>query len=241
MTVNPIRCPDDEILGTWLDLPEADARHRHLEACVHCRARVDRYRSFMKGLGEEALRREEAARLAELRARLTGASSGLSAVPPVTRPAVPGSPRRAPRGIRAWFTPAWRPALGAAAVAVVVLGLLYRPGVPLRREAPAVRGPVASEPGRLSVQPLAGGVTRFSWTAHPEAERYELQVLSASLTLLARFDAGSNTVLELPADSLPEAHRRGEAVLVRVATLVGADEIHTGGSLPLPGKAADPR
>jgi hypothetical protein len=242
--MRPVGCPDEGTLGEILELPPDDPRRRHVDACPRCRSLVLAHGSFLDPpedveAGQAA--EQVSARLDAFRADLIGGASHPAGTRTrISRPSVGARAGRARP--RAWwqriFSPALRPAWALAAVAVIsaiaFVGVRQgrQPGETL------VRGAVDRAMGLGAPQMLEGGAVRLSWRPAAEpVDGYELVLLSAQLETIARFEAGRDTTLTLPAAALPEAFRSGELLLYRVDARVGRDVVAQSetGSLQKPG------
>jgi hypothetical protein len=222
----PTDCYDEDALGVILESPADDPRRRHVESCPRCGARALSYQRFLEAEAGESLRSEDHARLATLRAELTGG-------PGVSRANTSAMRERARPGWREWFKPAWQSALAFAAVVIVAGVFLSRP-----EGERAVRGPDDAR-GTATAVAARNGDVRFAWPTVPEADRYEVRIHSTGLGLLARFDAGPDSALTVPASDMPPEYRDGQVVLFRVVALAGSDELAAGTARPLqmPGAA----
>jgi len=178
------------------DRQEPDPRQwQHLQSCPRCRALLAAYRAFMEPedvpLGadlDDARRRLRQALEQEIH----------------FREADDFSPWR--RFLGSLVTPAWRPALAAAALLVVVFGIyqVVDPG-PGHESPPVLRGERQVQDDVITgavAKMLADGRYRLSWNAAALVDSYLVIFYDTTLTELAPLSAGAGTELVLdPAGS----------------------------------------
>jgi hypothetical protein len=131
--------------------------------------------------------------------------------------------------LRSLWQPAWRPALGAAAVLVLVLGgwwvwdTAHDPtGQRVLRGSgnETAAGPLQARANRLS-----DGRLRLSWRTVPEGDAYQVVIYGADLAEVARYYAGADSVLILDPGSLTAPTGDRQARFWRILVLHAGDEI----------------
>ena len=214
-------CLDMDALSDLLEAGPDDPRHAHVRSCVRCRNQMESLRAFRSP--ESGLPADEVAHAEQrMAAALDRAVSGTEE--PVQSPFA-----RARTGL--FGGPWWRPALGAAAVVMIV----FAASQIVERGAPppsgVVRGDAAEEPLAIVLQPpsvLADGRLHLAWEAHPEADAYRVVFLDLHLEELRSLSAGPETSVTLDTSVLRTMAPAGEQILWRVAALRRGVEI--GGS-----------
>jgi len=190
------RCFDLSEFGDLLDLEPGDPRSEHLARCPLCRSRLKAFRAFLEK------RPAAGSRPADADAALERYITATVRQSPLSRPgseAERGLPRLGPLSLRRFAVPA------LAAAAVVVLVLVWAPprhapegpSGQLRRE-PQPAGLEATLAATSAVRP--DGAIALRWRKSPDADSYQVQLFDTRLEEIARFPAGSDTVLIL----LPE-------------------------------------
>lgn len=151
-------CYPIETYAELSELPDGHPRLRHLEQCARCRSQMILFRKFM----HPSLPEDVAAAL------------DTGELPPAVQRAVWGEGRRSrPSGTslhtivkRMLSRPLWRPALGLAAVVILLLVAVrvWVPG-PGQRESIVLRGTDRSTELIADLEQLPGGRIRISWDA----------------------------------------------------------------------------
>ena len=203
-------CIDVESIGEIADLSPDDPQRQHAENCPRCGALLDTYSSFVQAEPVTG------SNPADADARLAG----------VIRDALPPVAERPKPARKSFFrtlldSPAFRPALAATTVVVVVVSLFtLRPDQP--RE-PALRG--GQDVGLVLNAPdsVDEGV-QLSWGDVTNADAYEVRLYASDLTEIARFPV-TGTSLLLTRDMLPAGTGSGTSVLWRVMALQTGDPI----------------
>lgn len=212
------RCFRPDEMESLLELAPGDSRLRHLADCPLCRARFAEYRAFIEeGAPADGSRPEQArADLEVFIAKMLRGEAGSTG----------GRDFRA--RLRALRVPRFVliPGVAAAAVAVLILVAVLHPFTGMDQQQPPLRGLADSTEEKLSelvTTPAAvrGGAMSFSWSALPDADRYEVQIFDVNLESHARFDAGRDTVLEIKTDEISAA---SGPLWWRVAAFQGGDE-----------------
>jgi hypothetical protein len=167
---------------------------RHLQSCPRCRALVTSYRTFM-----EADEIPAGADLADARARMRQALAW-----EVQRAEEDNMHpfRRAMTGlVENMWSPAWKPALAAAALLVIVFGIYRfadqgpgRQGPPVLRGEPQVREDIISG---TSAVVQADGSYRLTWSAVTSVDSYLVIFYDTNLMELEPISAGASTELVL--------------------------------------------
>jgi hypothetical protein len=213
-----------EELESLIDLDAQDPRRRHLEDCPLCRARLAAYKAFITEGPPQAGSKPERAE-AELGSFMENMIRGSEA----------RSDSRARLHARRFPKRVLIPGLAVAAAAAVILIIALSPFPGGDRQLPApLRGsdsPSITGAG-VSVRPVeqSGSSVLFSWTARPDADRYEIQIFNARLEGVARFEAGGDTSLTVESGDLPGPD---EPFFWRIAAFRGGDEIAHSRPLPL--------
>ena len=214
--MNELGCPDLESLAELGRLPEGDPHRAHVDGCARCRARLISLAVFVDPASDDLPDSEWRTAEAELGRRRV--RDGL--VPPVRELS---AQRR-----RAWGSRSWRPALAFAAVLLAVSGAWI--GLRGRHE-PVMRSADGAEWAPAIVQ--HGGALTLTWRAVPEANRYRVRFIDATLEPIATLEAGAALEVRVRADSLPTGLSRGQSVMVQVDALSGTDSIASSRAVPL--------
>jgi hypothetical protein len=207
-------------LDALLDLGEDDPRQRHLADCPLCRARLAAYRTFLEDSPPlPGSRPEEAA--AHLEKFIENVLHG-GAEPAGSR-GEPGFRARMRLGI-GWRRGLVLAATAAAAVILIVVLVPLRDGG--RRRIAPLRGPEPSATGEsaLTARPafIRNGSIVFSWSPVPEADGYEIHLFDTALDETARFDAGTDTSMQIRIAEIP---RTDALLLWRVVALREGGEV----------------
>lgn len=203
-----------EDMALLAGLPPESPEHRHIASCTQCRARWLDYQSFMA-----AHELPQEARAAEARAAIDEwLSREVEGIPTEVR-----RPASAPDS----FRPV---ALKWAAAACSVLGIaaLTTWYAGPRRPTSVLRGIDPHERGRLSLVAAkvgADGVARLTWHSQPGADRYEVRIYGPDLALITRLDAGADSSVTVPGNSLGHAPRPGSEVSWQVVASARGAEI----------------
>ncbi len=215
------RCHTEAELAALTDVRPGDPRRAHVDGCPRCRARLVEYHAFIAAPPEVPARD-----LQDADARL-GTFLDREVAGAVVR-SHPASDSLGER-LRAWWrSPVAAPALAMASVLVLAGGVALvtivmrapRGGPAAVPEESVMRGDEA-DVLRLAVQARAPeGGARLRWSAVPAAERYEVQVFSATLEPLTRLDAARDTVFVFAPERLA-AIAHDETLLVSVRALRG--------------------
>jgi hypothetical protein len=219
-------CPDEVALGAILERGEDDPYHAHVQTCPRCRALAHSHRAFVAAADDGGLYgAKEDRRLARFR------SSLLEGGPPA---------RESGRRLAWWHrlaAPAMRPAWALTTAAVLVGAYLLWPQAQLDRPDGMVRSGAPSVDSEEAAVPVVelrpGGGARFTWSAHADADRYEIRFTSAAFEDLGHIDAGTGTSLDVAPDQMPTAYANGQLVLVQVIALRKGDEVFATHAIPL--------
>jgi hypothetical protein len=216
-----MRCPEMDELAGVTRRPETDPLRVHADGCPRCRAQLALYRRFLEpGVAPEG------ADLGDARHRMRGALEGAGAIHPASpRPGRGNSAFLRARDL--FLRPAWKPALGVAGLAAVLLlawrgvGDLVPGGArdPVLRDRVTTPGtaPVLAEPRRN-----ADGSVTFRWSLSAGADAYEVILFGTDLEEKTRFAVGADLSFTLdPA----RAALLGTAPFCAVSALKGGDEI----------------
>lgn len=226
-----MRCLPIEEIHRALELPAGDPRLAHIRECPRCRALADQFRAFVEARAEGI----PESRLAEAGARLRTAMDQEIAASALrtastergeARAAASPPPRREGTGSwwNTWLTPAWKPALAFAALAVFAAGTVMWSGNATRTGESALRGaPGASGLALLGAERTAQGVS-LRWEPWNGADGYEVRLYTDRLDEIGRIPC-ADASLVLTADQLPQGRALPERLLVRVVALNGGDEI----------------
>ena len=135
----------------------------------------------------------------------------------------PGILRRL-RGL--WESPAWKPALGLAGAAalVVVLVTVWTPGGD-DLDSVVLRGQDPSSPVVHPPESVGSDEVRISWPPVEGADRYAVQILDARGQVALSLEAGPDTFLVLTAADLARIAPSGRSVPWRLAAFRGLDPI----------------
>jgi len=222
-------CFDIDTLSELLEAGPEDPRREHVRSCIRCRNLLESLREFRSPESElpAAEVREAEERMAAVLERALGAPAGIAhAGERATRPAGESFWARAWSGLFAagW----WRPALGAALIAVVLLTSIQifdREGpVPpevLRSDGPEAPRTIVLQPPRLQPE---GGLL-LAWETFPEAEAYQVTFYDLHLEKLANFEVGPATSLSLTPADLRALGPPGQRLLWRVVALRDGSEM----------------
>lgn len=201
---------------------------QHLQSCPRCRALLASYRAFL-----EPVAVPQGADLNDARMRLRRALEREIHF----RDADDTSPWR--RFLGNLVTPAWRPALAAAALLLVVFGIyqVVDPG-PGRQGPPVLRGERQVQDDVITgttAMMLADGRYRLSWNAAASVDSYLVIFYDTTLTELAPISAGASTELVLDPASPDHPTRVGRRFW-RVLGLRAGDEVSRSSLTSLPGR-----
>lgn len=209
---------DLDALDELLALPAGDPARAALEADVSRKALAASHRLFCEPGADATAAHVEAAdeRLSAWRESAIGGSPSPD----------PARALRSPRP-RPWWsifaTPALRPALAMAGVAIVIAGVLLWPSLAPRERGIMLRGGAGRALVLAPAHVDASGAT-LSWSPAPEADAYEVVFYATDLTEVARHAAGDSTSLRLTAAELPDAYRSGQPVFYRIIASLKGDE-----------------
>ena len=214
-------CLDPEAIAEVMRLPESDPRRAHLSGCPRCRARLLLMERFLDSdsVPDGADLRDARRRLARaLEQEIDG--RGPSSSRSFTRPWIS-------RLADSLLRPAWKPAVGAIAVAALMLLTLRWTGEPLpwRDHAIDLRDQTttpANVPFPLAPTRGADGSLTLRWKPCAGADSYEVIVFGTGLKEKARFHAGAGAELRLDPEQV--AGLSG-APFYTVAALSNGDEI----------------
>jgi hypothetical protein len=239
----PVQCIDEQALGDVLALPQSDPRRRHVDECPRCRALAVSYREFLDPSEEVgSYGSAEDSQLTDFREHLTGVASAPAGPTRLhDANARAAAPARGTDGEpRSWserlFAPALRPVWAIAAIVIAFGVMRIAPqSPPGSATAPVLRGGSAHELATATPSYAANRVT-LVWSAHPEADRYQLRFFSTALAEIGRRDLGRDTSVTLAIGDLPAAYAGGETILWRVVALKAGDELESSapGSLKQP-------
>jgi hypothetical protein len=185
-------CIEFELIPGVLELPRDDSRRVHVESCSRCSAFLASYQSFVK---EEAA---EGADPDDAHNRLTAFVASEIGPPPETAAGAKGPTRK---GFLSRVTEGlgMRPAWAAAALVVVVAGVLWwAPWTPdetvLRGSKPAdvLQPLVLSEP-----QNVSAGAVRLEWTPMSGADSYQVVLYDKDFNQVARLEPTKSTTLDI--------------------------------------------
>ena len=209
-------CLDLEALASLSGLPAGDPRRAHVESCPRCRARLVALEEFVAGTGSDVPDAEWLAAKAALeRRRVSEGLAARPATPPVVRPT--------------WTRALWRPVFAAAATLVLVSAGVW--WTTQSRHEPALRA-VPGDEWTIAVGTREAAVT-IAWLASPGADQYRVVFLDASLEPVATLEVGAALEATVRRDSLPGGLSHGQAVMVEVHALRGAEAIARSRAVPI--------
>lgn len=205
------RCIDAERIGDVLALAPDSPERKHVESCPRCRSLAQSYAMFME---TDAV---PGANVADADARLSQWRQNVIESAPAPAPKVrPGFLRSLLAGFMT------RPALAAAALIVVAAAVVWlrvdhAPEQRLRGSSPASTEALSLSGARVSPT----GSIDLSWSAQPQAQRYEVRIYAEDLTELARYHTAA-TEFTIPAGDIDTS---AHVLLWRVVALANGNEI----------------
>lgn len=207
-------CPPLEAFAELLRLDAEDPRRRHLEECPRCRARATAFRSFMEmepapaGADREDARRKLCA-----------------AIRHETEHGGGGAESRSPASLRRMLSPAWKPALGLTAAAMLIAILVRAPGDRGQTGEMMLRGAGASAAAVEAPAATWGadGSVVLQWPTVAGADGYRVLIYNQDLEEIARLETAREATVILSAERSAAWVPAGEAVFWRVAALSHGD------------------
>jgi len=184
--LNDRECPSETALYELAGIAPTDPRMSHVEACPRCAAKLAAYEAYLQGDAPAEARPQEARRTLDsfIEREIVGAAGEADAI---EREAGLGpEPRGFVRRLTAWWTsPAARPAVAFAVLAMVAIASLWL----VRRSeigTPVMRGDTRPGATFMTTGPVTShqGSLELSWNSVPGAERYEVEILDQNLDLL---------------------------------------------------------
>jgi hypothetical protein len=187
----------------------------HVAACARCEVRVAQYREFVAGRVDVP-----AADLADAEARLGAFLDQRLGIAASARTVRAAAKISAWDRLAEWFGgPGGRLVVGVAAVAIVA-GTFVTLRAPQRAPVVERGGAASSMVLEVRTDPAAAGVA-LSWGAHPGADRYVVEIISAELEPLASFGPLTTPAFTLARGAVV-SRASGTIVYCRVAAKHGS-------------------
>lgn len=212
-------CYSIEELADLFEAGPDDPRSEHVRTCVQCRNLLESLRDFQAPARELPI-----AEVRHAEERMTAALE--RALSRTTSPARVGRRHARRTSSRAWTDwwrgPWWHPALGAAAVLVIIFSAVYLSEGPQAPGPNAVRGELEGADQILTLHApelLPDGGLHLSWDTRAEVEVYQVVFCDLHLAELARFEATAASTLTLSPTDLDGVIPRGDEILWQVIAL----------------------
>lgn len=234
MSAETPRCPDVDALATFESWPAGDPRRAHVASCARCSALRAELLAFAAGDSAAVGATRDELRAANDRLAGVLAAEVAGEVTPTRRADVPReSGSWLARMLAALASPAMRPALAVAVIAIVA-GAWWMSRGPRAGGEPELRGATPAGAAVELMAPAAperGHVT-LEWKAASGAEDYRIELLTEELDPLATFGPVAATRYDLGAGAASGV-RSGTRALVRVIALRDGQAIAESAMQPL--------